>query len=77
MTNVYKGAGSNLEEGCMLEEMFKTRGEARRVLQVALYHDKLDGIKAGLRMFPSSHLILLYHISPQTSTRVSLYVGIR
>jgi len=31
-----------------------------RVLQIALYHDKLDGVKAGLRMFPSSKVILLY-----------------
>jgi DNA-binding transcriptional ArsR family regulator len=56
----------------MIEEMLKTKADVKRVLQVALYHDKLDGIKAGLRMFPSNRLILLYHISPHEVSRREL-----
>ncbi|MEM3670249.1 MAG: hypothetical protein QW767_00680 [Thermoprotei archaeon] len=44
--------------------------QLNKVLHIALYFDKLDGIKAGLRMFPASKVILLYDTSSQAESAV-------
>jgi hypothetical protein len=48
-------------ESCVVREILPAESIGiRKTLQIALYHAGLDGIKAGLRMFPSSKVILLY-----------------
>jgi hypothetical protein len=67
----------SLSERCVVEETIvgESRG-VRKTLQIALYHDRLDGIKAGLRMFPSDKVILLYEAEragPYAEERVAEY----